>query len=186
VPRSPSFASPSVLIDQPSENRSQRDGGQVRPPRSPDSENLRNTAPDDREASYRPAGDGRDYDSGSPRGADTKFQTGTGAYRDSADRQARSPAPNGTTNGPSKFSLNHGPPSLDDQGSSVNESDLDEDYDDRLGGNTAGKGPDPATTLPSYLLRPNPNHKQREPTVAINQDPYKPYSEFMNRDMSVR
>jgi hypothetical protein len=170
-----------VLIDQPSEDRSQRDGGQVRPPKSPDYENLTNAPPDNREASYRPAGDDHYYNS----------EPGiTGAYQGSTDSQANSPVPNSTTNGPSKFNLDRGPPPLDYKGSSVNGSDLDEDYDDRLSRNAAGKGHDPAKAVPSYVLNPNPNpnHKQEylEPTVATNQDPYEPYSEFMNRGMSMR
>jgi hypothetical protein len=143
----------------------------VRPPKSPDYGNLGDASPYDRRVSYESANDARDYDSGPPRGTDTEFQTrpgGPGAYQDSAVPRARPPAPNG-------------PPPWDHQGSSVNESDLDEEYDDHLLGNAAGKGHKSAKIVPSYgLPPPDPNPKQgyRERIVENRQDPYNPYSKL--------
>jgi hypothetical protein len=67
----------------------------------------------------------------------------------------------------------------------VNGSELGEHYDDRLSGDASGKGRDPAKPVPSYHLPPSyPDHKQgyRAPNVDTRQDPYNPYSKFLNRD----
>jgi hypothetical protein len=174
-----------VLIDQPPEEWSQRDRGQARSPRSSDYEYLGDASPHDRRVSYESAGDARDYDSGPTRGTDIKFQIGPGgpgAYQDSADRQARLPAPNNTTNGPSKYKLDReSPPPLDSQVSSVNESELDEHFPR----DAARKGHDPDKLAFKYGFPPPGSKPQQygEPRPDANFD-LNPLSKFMNRDMS--
>jgi hypothetical protein len=177
-----------VLIDQPSENRPQRDGGQARSPRSFDYENLRDASPaDGRRASSESAGDDRYYDSGPARGAYTESQSGPGSYRGPLDNQANLPAPHSRRDDPSRSNpYDARLPSLDSKGSSINGPELDDNRDNgyhgRYSRGAAETGREPATTNPKYgLPLPGSKHPRDGEPGNFNTDPL---SEFKNCDMT--